>query len=111
MAVEVDGSAHFTQNEPFVPLGRTLWRWRLLASRGWKVRLPACALLHARQHGTKRAACHADRFRAHHRPVAWLTGLLLAPKRCLLSSPSLPPFPLHTGRVCALLPVGPAEVA
>ena len=38
MAVEVDGSAHFTQNEPFVPLGRTLWRWRLLASRGWRVR-------------------------------------------------------------------------
>ncbi|KAL4859186.1 putative aldo-keto reductase 2 [Chlorella vulgaris] len=37
VAVEVDGSAHFTQNEPFVPLGRTLWRWRLLASRGWKV--------------------------------------------------------------------------
>ncbi|PSC71010.1 Tbc2 translation chloroplastic isoform B [Micractinium conductrix] len=37
VAVEVDGSAHFTINEPFVPLGRTLWRWRLLASRGWRV--------------------------------------------------------------------------
>ncbi|KAL4458727.1 hypothetical protein ABPG75_013592 [Micractinium tetrahymenae] len=37
VAVEVDGSAHFTMNEPFVPLGRTIWRWRLLASRGWRV--------------------------------------------------------------------------
>lgn len=37
VAVEVDGSAHFTINEPYVPLGRTIWRWRLLASRGWRV--------------------------------------------------------------------------
>ncbi|KAL4426696.1 hypothetical protein ABPG77_004752 [Micractinium sp. CCAP 211/92] len=37
VAVEVDGAAHFTMNEPFVPLGRTIWRWRLLASRGWRV--------------------------------------------------------------------------
>lgn len=37
VAVEVDGSAHFTMNEPFAPLGRTIWRWRLLASRGWRV--------------------------------------------------------------------------
>ena len=37
VAVEVDGSTHFTQNQPYVPLGRTLWRWRLLAARGWRV--------------------------------------------------------------------------
>ena len=37
VAVEVDGSTHFTQNQPCVPLGRTLWRWRLLAARGWRV--------------------------------------------------------------------------
>ena len=37
VAVEVDGSAHWTQNEPYVPLGRTIWRWRILASRGWRL--------------------------------------------------------------------------
>lgn len=37
VAVEVDGSAHWTQNEPYAPLGRTIWRWRILASRGWRV--------------------------------------------------------------------------
>lgn len=37
VAVEVDGSAHWTQNEPYAPLGRTIWRWRVLASRGWRV--------------------------------------------------------------------------
>ena len=30
-------SSHFSANEPFVPLGKSVWRWRLLASRGWKV--------------------------------------------------------------------------
>ena len=38
VAVEVDGSSHFSHNEPHVPLGRTLWRWSLLQSRGWRVR-------------------------------------------------------------------------
>jgi len=42
-AVEVDGSAHFSMNEPYVPLGRTIWRWRLLASRGWRVSRPGWA--------------------------------------------------------------------
>lgn len=37
VAVEVDGSAHWTQNEPYVPLGRTIWHWRILASRGWRL--------------------------------------------------------------------------
>lgn len=25
------------QNEPYVPLGRTIWRWRCLGSRGWRL--------------------------------------------------------------------------
>lgn len=40
VAVEVDGSSHFSANEPFVPLGKSVLRWRMLASRGWKVRAP-----------------------------------------------------------------------
>lgn len=33
----MDGSSHFSANEPFVPLGKSVLRWRMLASRGWRV--------------------------------------------------------------------------
>eukprot|EP00887_Chlorella_sp_A99_P006564 scaffold3.g6564.t1 len=37
VAIEVDGSSHFTINEPYAPLGKSVMRWRALAERGWKV--------------------------------------------------------------------------
>jgi hypothetical protein len=37
VAIEVDGASHFSANEPFVPMGKSVLRWRTLSSRGWKV--------------------------------------------------------------------------
>ncbi|KAK9811789.1 hypothetical protein WJX72_010082 [[Myrmecia] bisecta] len=36
-ALVLDQTIHFSVNQPFRPLGRTLLRWRMLAKRGWKV--------------------------------------------------------------------------
>lgn len=37
VAIEVDGSQHYSVNEPYVVMGETLARNVLLKARGWKV--------------------------------------------------------------------------
>jgi hypothetical protein len=38
VALSLDGPQSFSSNAPYVPLGATVARWRLMQSRGWKVR-------------------------------------------------------------------------
>ena len=33
----MDGGWHFSRSEPYVPLGRSVAKWRCLEMRGWRV--------------------------------------------------------------------------
>ncbi len=102
VAVEVDGAAHFTMNEPFVPLGRTIWRWRLLASRGWRVgttqSAAATALFAAAPHCPVLCGQPAVRPAQPRAPVSLVLEACLAcslPPARHTFTPLLPRPPLH----------------